>query len=395
MTLYTSGKMPVISPVITCSTKEKADELMVDVEEEKKRAEVEEEKDEREKAEKVKVEDKCNWTNASRQFLDTKNENELKRIKFLTTHHRHSEVVQLGDSAVGKDRMGSTLQHLTPNFALAAGVILQQAKNSDIIEGYMQRNRAWKALHNARLVDIGQGYGNFCNNANVPHGIICVGLEVEKRIAGAAIQNCRILAEKNDGKITFIPVVGDARNLKEMGAFGGADIVFLWCEGAPGLEKTIMKKFLNDNNALYILTNGVGYEESWKEEIRLISFHHHKMTGKNTGGRTIYLYGKQEYKGKRSNKSVDIKGPSYNNPSSSIRWAFQVTADLRATSHRSIDEHNAKMDRMWILLKNDASENLQQRKRHSGYNDLTEKEIWDIQEQESAGYCYKIGSLKK
>ena len=78
MTLYTSGKMPVISPVITCSTKEKADELMVDVEEEKKRAEVEEEKDERDKAEKVKVEDKFNWPNAKRQCLETTNEKELK-----------------------------------------------------------------------------------------------------------------------------------------------------------------------------------------------------------------------------------------------------------------------------------------------------------------------------
>ena len=287
----------------------------------------------------------------------------------MAVHHRKLECVKLGDSAVDCKRMGSTFQTFTPAFSKISGDWLQETKNNDVSTGMIKRKRAWGSKHNMKFGDVGIGHGDVSNAMNIFHGVLATGFEVESRVNMACIANARHLTRKNEGKITFMPIFGDANNLED--GYGGADVLYAWVQGCPrAVVHKIMMTFVNDNDALYILTNALNYQNIWPDHIRLIQLKHFHMSGKNTGSRTIYLYGKKVYCGRRNAKSTGIQKPVYREPSRCLRWAFEQLAELRSIRKRSLEEYDTKLAGIWEVLEEERDVQIKKqlgvRKRYTG-----------------------------
>ena len=208
----------------------------------------------------------------------------------------------------------------------------------------MPEEKAWKALQNMEIVDIGSGHGEFLNGAHIAHGCAAVGIEIVPVTFKGSLIHGKKFRDKNDGKVTFITTLGNAGYLTD---FGGAHVAYAWLKGAPReIIQHILEVFLKDEAALYYITHVGNYAELYPKKLRMLDHGCWQFSGFDTGSMTLYVYGKTEYNGKRKRVRKVSSTWRYNEPSKGIRWSFKAVWHLRNTPKES-EEYKAFADRLY------------------------------------------------
>ena len=192
-----------------------------------------------------------NWSfnnikNINLEKVQRKRRYNRKRFHQYKTQKRRfccNEVVKLFISSPNLSREGSTCLHMSKRTFVKIG---NQLRN------YFRRTN----ISSIKFLDIGHGHGCGLIDLSFVFGMTPVGIECDTLMyQGSVVHLKNYIKQMPEDQVTlpYIPLKADALTLS---AFGGAEVVYNWCRGAPVvLMDKIYQSFIKDSTCEILITS--------------------------------------------------------------------------------------------------------------------------------------------
>ena len=254
-----------------------------------------------------------NWEKTKRKRRY--NRKRFHQNKTQKKRYRCSEVVNLLLSSPGLRREGSTCVHMGKSTFVNIG---HQIRN------YFRRTN----ISRVKFLDIGHGHGCGLIDLSYVFGMTPVGIECDTLMyQGSVVHLKNYIKQMPEDQIClpYIPLKADALTLC---AFGGAEVVYSWCNGAPViLMDKIYQTFIKDSTCKILITSefypNVDLKRDKLKRVQQVKgvFHGSSME--------LYFYAKYE----THSKFMEINSNDATN--AKIRESFKKASQFK-NMHRSM-----------------------------------------------------------
>ena len=176
-------------------------------------------------------------------------------------------------------------------------------------------------LANYNFLDIGGGLGKAVIHFRSYHKSKCVSIESSSNAYNGSLMLFHELVKEENGKrIPFIPILGDAYDLKD---FGGAFIVYAWIQGATcDIFELLFDLFVEDKTCMYYVTSEKYSCTLLEENDIAIKGSIHGKFESSSSSMVLYIYFKRKILTNKREVSSQWKGKS--DVSSDIYNAFDA-----------------------------------------------------------------------